>query len=332
MPFDDRTPAILRALRGSVDIHEAAIRAAVDRVESLLTLSAAGTGASPGLSLGSFAVDRIDPERFAALEQNRRALDQDERVLLAEARRLLQEHTRMDPRRFIVDVPSGGRLSNAVMHAFAELGRPFGAARVAELLRHGRFDRDEHGDMLHGFPRYRWNRAERLASPPLVVTLDGADLWAGELAQFIDGNQRVVLIVRTPAPPAALVRLITPATLVFQTNHEATAADLLDRFADAPSVGALMPEGCAEFVHAPDAGASVSARLSIDTRPQGSRKPLPGWTGWQQEQELQQLIALSTPPVSVAATPENAVASRADPADRLAAWLLSQADASPARG
>jgi hypothetical protein len=333
MPSDDRVPEIMRALRSTVDIYEAAIGAAMDRIDSLLACTSDGDVRDSSLELGPFASGRIDAQRLAALNDDHQALDQADRAILGEARLVLQDHAGMNPRRLIVDVPSGGRMSNAVMQTFAELGRPFGAALVAEMLRRGRFDRDEHGSMLHAFPRYRWNRAERAASPPLVVVVDGADLWAGELTPFLDGNQRIVLIVRSPAPPAALVRVITPGTLVFQTSSDETAGALLTKYAGVPSVGALVPEGCAEFVHAPEAGRSTGERLTLTSRPQGPRKALPSWTLWQQEQELQQLLALAAPPpVSAAATTGNGAAPTPDPTERLAAWLLSQADTPAPRG
>ena len=54
---------------------------------------------------------------------------------------------------------------------------------------------------------------------------------------------------------------------------------------------------------------------------------------WQQEQELEQLVALATPPPIVAATAGNGAVRVAEPADRLAAWLLSQSEAvTPAAG
>jgi hypothetical protein len=34
-----------------------------------------------------------------------------------------------------------------------------------------------------------------------VVEVDGGDLQAGGLAEFLDGAQKIVLVVRGPAPP-----------------------------------------------------------------------------------------------------------------------------------
>lgn len=328
MPSDPRLSNVLDALRGSVDVYEAALRGAGDRMDALLAASVASEGdRRDALQLGEFATGRIDVERFSALHASRWALDDFDRALLSEARRLVQDQATLDPRRLVVDVPSGGRMSNAVAHAMAELGRAFGAALVAEMLRRGVYEEDRHKAMLHSFPRYQWSRMERDASPPLVVLVDGADLWAGELTPFLDGNQRFALIVRGPAPPAALVRVVTPGTLVFQTSSETMLHELFTKYQGVPSVGALVPEGAAEFVHAPQAGRAMHERLTIGAKPKGPRKALPGWTVWQQEQELEQLVALATPPAIVAATAGNGAAPVAEPADRLAAWLLSQSEA-----
>ena len=331
MPSDEWVSTFQDALRGAIDVYQSALRGAADRMDALLAVSVANDDERRGaIELGEFAASRIDVERFAALNAARWALDDHDRALLSEARRLVQGFADLDPRRLSVDVPSGGRLSNAVAHALAELGRPFGAALVAEMLRRDRYEEDEHKPMLHGFPRHLWGRAERDASPPLLVSVDGADLWAGELAQFLDGNQRFLIVVRGPTPPAPLVRLITPGTLVFQTTNESTVRELFTKYQGVPSVGALVPEGAAEFVHVPEAARPMHERLTITATPKGPRKALPGWTQWQQEQELQQLTALATLPVAAAAAPAGNGAVRvADPADRLAAWLLSQSQTVP---
>ena len=328
MRSDDRLPNVLDALRGSVDVYQAALRAAGDRMDAMLATSVASGGERlDALELGEFATSRIDVERFAALNAARWALDDHDRALLAEARRLLQSFVTLDPLRLVVDVPSGGRMSNAVAHTLADLGRPFGAALIAEMLRRGRYE-EEHRPMLQGLPRHQWSRAERDASPPLVILVDGADLWAGELASFLDGDQRFALVVRGPAPPAALVRLITPGTLVLQTTSDATLRELFAKYQGMPAIGAIVPEGCAEFVHVPETGRATHERLRISAKPAGPRKSLPGWTMWQQEQELHQLMALATLPApGVAGAAGNGAAPVAEPVDRLAAWLLSQSGA-----
>ena len=59
MPSDDRVPGLLRALRSDIDVYESAIRAAIDRVDSLLAWTAKDNGTKAGVvELGQFAADR----------------------------------------------------------------------------------------------------------------------------------------------------------------------------------------------------------------------------------------------------------------------------------
>lgn len=329
MLSDERALLALRALKGSIDAYRAAIALAAERIETYLAASTADPDHSrEAVRLGDFAADRIDIGRFAALQGSGTALDEFERALLSRARDLLRDYQALPETKFVHDVPTGGRMNLVLANTFAELGRPFGAMLTAELVRSGRFDAAEHGVLLHGLPRHRWNRAERGVAPPVVLTLDGADLWAGEAAQCLDGNQKIVLLVRTPAPPAALVRLITPGTLVVQTASPDTLTSAL-RHAG-PAVVALMPEGAAEFVHLPDPGLALHERISIRNPPQGARRALQSWSTWLQEQEWLQLQAMATAPELPVGAGANGAA--ADPADRLASWLLSQAHLTPGQG
>jgi hypothetical protein len=333
MPSDARTGAALELIEPAINAFKQAVAAAADRADSHLAASLAGSPMSQAAAeLGEFAAGRIDVTRFAALSEltERPVPDDLEVSVLRRAAEILREQADLPPSRFVVNLPPGGRLANALGIQFDELGRAFGAILVAELVRNGRYDDADHSAILHGLPRHEWHRGERAVSPPLVVTLDGADLWAGEIAQFLDGNQKIVLIVRPPAPPAALVRLITPSTLVMQTTSTEILATAL-RF-EGTAVAALMPDGggVAEFVHLPDPRLPVHERLQITTRPRGARKSLQSWSAWLQSQELEQLYALAAPPPVAEVGKENG-APKVDPAARLAAWLLSNVE-SPAAG
>ena len=141
---------------------------------------------------------------------------------------------------------------------------------------------------------------------------------------------KIVLLVNGDAPPAALVRLITPRTFVLQ----ATDAKELGRVAAAepPAIAALLPEGAASFVHDPALGERFGDRLTVhripDTPP---RKKLGGISARQQLEELEQLRALASLSEAPAA-PELATSSHAQmtSVDKLASWLLSQTDLSGA--
>lgn len=326
MPSDAAATAleVLPVIAGAIAAFQSRAAAAADRIgEYLAANDATRSGTGEADHLGEFAAGRIDIERFTALREERVALDQSGQAALASAREVLRDAAARPGDRFIVDLPPGGRLTALLAQTFADLGRCFGAMAVAELARTGRL-RAADMELTQGLSRSRWTRAERGMSPPVIVTLNGADLWAGEVAQHLDGNQKIVLVVRPPAPPAALVRLITPGTLVLQSCSVAGLEPLTA--AEGPAIAALMPAGAAEFIHR--TGASVAhERITITTKPAATRKAVEGWSIWQQQQELDQLYALAAAPVVGQDKP---APPAADPADRLAAWLLSHADLSAA--
>ena len=85
--------------------------------------------------------------------------------------------------------------------ALACAGRVFGAAQAVELVRTGRYDAEAHGE-----PTWR-------ASPSAAGTgrsgrsprrwwwrWTARDLRVGGLAEFLDGGQKLVLVVRGDAP------------------------------------------------------------------------------------------------------------------------------------
>ena len=222
-----------------------------------------------------------------------------------------------------LDLAPGVDLTGSVREALAHAGRAFGAAHVVAVARNGRFDPAAHGPWLESYPFARWNRRERLLAPPLVVSLDGADLKAGGLAEFLDGGVALVLLVRdSVAPPAALVRLVSPGVLVAQTLDGA-AVSAVAAWAG-PSVIAWVPAGCAAFIHDPDQSGGLGARLRILSDAVPPRRGLGGQSASQLAEELHQLEAMA----GLATTPAGAVAAgdSAHPVDRLAAWILTQAD------
>jgi hypothetical protein len=141
---------------------------------------------------------------------------------------------------------------------------------------------------------------------------------------------RIALVVDGPASPAPLVRLIAPSVLVLQTN-DATVLDALHR-ATGPAIAALLPEGCAELLHDPRAGARLDERLTI-TFPATSKSEALGWRSARQSvDELAQLEALAelcraARDVSVLVVPPLGVGSEngEGSVDAVAAWLLTQA-------
>ena len=207
-------------------------------VERALTQSAA-------LALGAFASGRIDAQRFGSLLVDQRALAPEAVAMLGRCAEVLDELLAYGDALFMRRVPRGGLLRDEVDTRFAEVGRAFAAARVFQLIRRGESTGREQVATLRHFPFAQWSRAERELAPPLVIRLDGADLCAEHLVEYLDGAVRIALAVDGPASPVPLIRLITPRVLVLQTS-EATALDAL-KPATGPAVGALLPEGCAEL-------------------------------------------------------------------------------------
>jgi hypothetical protein len=219
---------------------------------------------------------------------------------------------------FTVKVPSGADLRDTVRTALGRAGKAFGAGRAVENARLGASP-TEYAD---GFDPSLWNRAERGIAPPLVVELDGADLRPAGLADYLDERQVMVLLVRKPAPPAALARLIVPGTLVAQ-GPTADALSALEGW-DGPAVVAVVPEMTAAFSYrpetdgpgAPEGGRAVGgpdpAAGPPHRCPPGGGRPAAAAAGWRGGGR-------------VVAAAESGPAEETDPADKLAAWLLRQA-------
>ena len=349
MPSDVRTGLALRALKGPRERFMSAVVAAVEEVRAFLeahrpSFDGRATNRA-AVELGAFASGRIDPQRFGALLGGGPALDGG---AIARVERALHELSRVaaagDPL-FLADVGGHADLHLVVGHALASAGRAFGAAQAVERVRSGRGGPGD-GGPPGPFPFRRWNRAERQIAPPLVVETPGAALHAGALAEYLDGAQKIILLVQPPAPPAALARLVTPGVLVMQTT-DAADLDEIGRFAG-PAVAALVPEGAACFVHRPGTGHAPGDRLSVRHLPDESGiKPIDGMSAFHQREELGllrdfslQLRGPGAPEPREPSAPAQPAAGVAPPvphsapdsapamvdADRLAAWLLKQAE------
>jgi hypothetical protein len=319
-PPEDRLRIALEATARQRAAYRSAVIAAHEHAKAIL---AAGGGAErAALELGRFGGARIDAARFAALEAPNAALDYSRRIRVEWAANVLRALAAGDDGAFVVDVPRGGDCRSTVARGFAQLGRAFGAAATVELIRAGHFESERHADLIEKLDFEQWGRSERRAAPPLVVRVNGADLRAGGVAEFLDGGVHIVLIVDGPCAPAPLMRLVTPGTAVVQTA-DATGADVFSRF-EGPAVMALVPTPAACFVHDPNGGRAAWQRLRILNRPTTSpRKPLGGSSAWQQIEELRQLDSLAERPSLEGAPVESLVpAGSGDPTDRLASWLL----------
>ena len=338
MPSEELKRRALDALKDRTATFHSAVAGAVDEIRALLDgqqAPADARGERAAAELGAFASGRIDAERFAALFEGGDALDavSVERVEAALETMIAVLEAGDGAHQCHVDTDAD--LREAVRSCLARSGRAFGAARAVEAVRSGA----EPGTaFVAGFAPERWNRAERAVAPPLVIDLDGRDLRPAGLSDYLEGGQALVLVVRRPAPPAALARLIVPGTLVAQTAR-AEGLAVLDGW-DGPAILALVPEGAAEFTYLPAGHPGAAARqeggtLTIESMPESAPRPLGSLSAARQESELALLRLLADASagrvLSAAGAGAGPAAAPVDPADRLAAWLLRQADV-PAPG
>ena len=225
---------------------------------------------------------------------------------------------------FVIDLPKGGRLGTTVGDALAEIGRAFGAVILTDVVRGGRYQASEHDRLLDLLDFHAWGKAERRYAPPLIVSLDGADLHVGALSDYADGREKIVLVVRGAAAPAPLARCITPGTLVMQT----TDGSGLDRVAmfDGPAIAAVMPEGAAVFYHDPSAGREPWQRLTVGTLGEAPKRAISGMSVWQMAEDRTLLGDLARAPITSPASggPSAPAAGADDAVDRIAAWLLGE--------
>jgi hypothetical protein len=324
MPSESARLQAKEALEAPHDRFRGAVATTLDEVRSILRGGEAdGRVERVLLELGHFAQGRIDPERFSSHFEAGRALDPSSLATIQQAFETLSNVAeRYDEVLSYLRLKPGEDLAEGVARGLATAGTAFGAARLVELARHGHRDVEAFPDFLNSFPFRYWNRIERQVAPPLIVELDGGDLQAGGLARFLDGGQKIVLLVNGSAPPAPLVRLITPGLFVMQTS---TAEELEEIGKCAgPAIAALLPEGAATFVHRPVDG-EIWERLEVRHLPERARGSVGSISHHQQEEELEQLRLLASISRPAPAPSANGGAP-ADPADRLASWLLTQAE------
>jgi hypothetical protein len=323
-------PEILEALSKPIFEFRSALATTVEQVRG--GLESQETGSNGGLDnlsaeLGQFAEGRIDLESFSHLVKRRAPLDRGALDRIKSAHAALLELAARREKLFHFALKPGASLRDEVAHALSEVGRAFKAARVIELTRSGRFGADGANPLLGDFRFRSWSRAERRLAPPQIVFLDSDDLLAGALCEFMDGGFKVVLVSDGPCSPAPLVRLATPNTYLLQTDK---ISDLREFAAyEGCGVAAILPEGAARFVHDPRRGSDVWDRITIDHLPGQPDNPIGGRSVYQQREELAQLETLANRPEPVAVPvpmPGVSPSVPASPEDKLAAWLISQAD------
>jgi hypothetical protein len=333
MPSENRIESALAALGTARDAFRSAVASADEEVRTHRQRREGTTDPAPALEreLGMFAQGRIDAGRLTGLVAAAEAPDPLTDGLMEVAHGAFTEIVATDDGAFHVRVPPGGDLRDVVRDALSGLGKAFGVAHAVERARGHRYDPDRDHALLHAYPFHRWSARERRLAPPLVVSVEGADLRAAGLAEFVDGGMKIVLVVEGASAPAPLAGLIAPGAFVAQSADDAVLAALGAH--DGPGVVAFMEAdaGAVEFAHDPAAGVRSWERLHVAgglealaarlAEIEGRSARVAGAGG-----ELRHLLELATPPDAAAESAAAAAPDSADPADRLAAWLLARTD------
>ena len=319
MPSEERREIALDAIRSRVESFRSAIVASTDQVRGLL----AGTGnvaEDQSVALGFFAEGRVNVDRFANFAPKAAPIDARAEVPIRAAQKVFTSLLAEGDNLFVLKVEEGKGLSRKVDSRLSLVGRAFAAARVIALVKHGKYIENEHAAMLENFPFSRWSNSERALAPALVIELFGADFKPSTIVPFLDGNIKLVFNVDGDAPAAALSRVVSPAVFVQQETGDAALAAFSAY--DGTAVAALLPKDAVSFVHDPSAGATTYQRfISVNFPKEVKKRSIGGISAAQQTEDYALLESLAVVPV-----PTGDAAS--DPAGKLSAWLLSQADLS----
>ncbi|MBI4881502.1 MAG: hypothetical protein HY812_17840 [Planctomycetes bacterium] len=328
MQSDDRVSRTLKELAGPISAFRSALASAVEDVRGILSTwrsAQSDSGEQRRAELGSFAAGRIDAERFATLLAVEEEVDAATVARLETIFDLLSDLADQKESVVRVKVATGGVLRDAVAGALARIGRAFGAARVVGLSRARRYEASLHQRFVNEYPYFLWSSSERQIAPPLVVEVAGQDVRAEALAEFLDGRQKIVLVVSGKCPPAPLARLASPGVYVVQAAEPVELAGFTAY--QGPGIAALVPESAALFTHVPRAEARSWDRLKIARLPQEDAViRLEGMSAAWQRECLRLLQELAAAPPAAAAGPSAPDRPASAQVDRLAAWLLKRTD------
>jgi len=323
MPSDKKRQLAQTAIHERAEAFLSALAATAEQVRGILGSANARKDtqvAKERAALGKLAVDSIDVEAFTVFVEREKALEPRARGAIEAAQKTLHELLEQREALFTLALEPGQSLGCAVGRKLADLGRAFGASRVVELAKNGAYEDAKHGEFLQAYPFSKWGSAERAVAPPLLVECSGSELRAASLASYIDGGVKIVLVVAGDAPPAALARLVTPGVFVQQSTDD-SPLDGFKSFGGA-AVAALLSPSAVKFVHDPRAGETIFERMKVLEVPELPKiGPVGGISAAQQHEDLGLLQTLS-------ATPAEEKSVKSDPAGRLSAWLLNQADIS----
>jgi len=317
MPSEDRKRTALDAIRPRIERFQAAVAKTTEEVRGLL----AGSGdvaSDQTASLGYFARGRVNVDRFSTFTPKSARISEAAETPTRAAQEVLKAVLALGDDLFVLPVETGQDLGVQIAERLAQIGRAFAAAHVVELAERGQYRDAEHSNLLTSYPFVQWSRSERALAPGLVIELPGSAFTASSVVPFLDGAMKIVFVVDGDASAAALSRVISPGVFVQQETGDAP----LEAFTafKGMAVAALMPDDAVSFVHQPEAGETTYERFVSLTFPKEVRKRAIG--GISAAQQAEDYALLET--LSVVPTPTGEAAS--DPAGKLSAWLLSQAD------
>jgi hypothetical protein len=317
MPSEENRGVALDAIRPQIKRFQAAVAKTSEEVRGLL----AGTGDSADdqtAALGFFARGRVDVDRFSAFTPHAARIAEVAEAPTRAAQEKLESLLSAGDELFVLTLHEGDDLGSCVAERLAQIGRAFSAAHVVEMAQRGEYREDDHAALLERYPFAQWSRSERSLAPGLVIELPGSALTPATVVPFVDGAMKIVFVVEGDAPAAALARIVSPGVFVQQVTGDAA----LEAFAafDGTAVAALMPGATVSFVHDPAAGETTYERFTSLEFPKEVRKRSIG--GISAAQQAEDYALLET--LSVVPSPSGEAAS--DPAGKLSAWLLSQAD------
>ena len=310
MPSDDRLTAALSFVAAERDAFRSALAATLEQVRGFVT-----PHRDVASELGAFASGRIRFDRFQEIVEKDARPRKSAQATIRHAQQLLTATLSVGDSLHIAEVPENGDLYAVTQEALATAGRAFAAAYLIESIRTGRDEETREEVMLAPLPADRWTRAERDLAPPLVVRVHGNDLRVAGFEDLLQGNQKIVLIVDGPAPPAALVRLISPHVFVMQCQSMAELKKL--SAVEGPAIAAAFTDDVAVFAY--------NGTLAVESMPHAPpKRPTRTMTVFRQREDLElltQFVAATTPATTPA--PE---AVNTNPGDKLAAWLLKQVE------
>jgi hypothetical protein len=317
MPSEERRGVALEAIRPGIDRFHSAVAKTSEVIRSLL----AGTGNAPDdqtAALGFFARGHVDGDRFSVFTPKSARIAEAAEAPTRTAQGVLDELLAAGDELFVLTLEEGEDLAGKVGERLAHIGRVFSAAHVVELAQRGKYREEEHGSLFETYPYAQWSRSERALAPGLVIELPGGAFTPAQVVPFLDAVMKMVFVVDGEASAAALARVISPGVFVQQETGDG-ALDAFAKFAGT-AVAALMAGEAVSFVHDPQAGETTYERFVGLTFPKEIRKRSIG--GISAAQQAEDYALLET--LSVVPTPTGEAAS--DPAGKLSAWLLSQAD------